>query len=288
MLPSCDVCVVGSGPIALFIAWSLEKSLQTYIPIYSDRLFLSGTNTYTIITDHQTTKFRPRLLPFRDLINTPMCLIVVCSLPKESFSISRKLRQSHATTRILLLCSYAVELSQEAYTSDELLIHAWPLISVEQYSQVLVATNPIDLEITQKNHTFDLETVSVLSHFFPSSQLTIVEPKRFLARTFLTYSIYSFMLRCRDVQDLFDRSLLEGHCKHINSHHFSGSLLKVSDFPGFVDELPFDKQLFDLSLSLFMALSLSPTATFNVLHLFSNKSKLLRFIENSCFSSSGA
>ena len=288
MLPSNDVCVVGSGPIALFIAWSLEKSLKTSIPIYSDRLFLSGTKTYTIITDHRTIEFRPRLLPFHDLIHSPMSLIVVCSLPKESFSISRNLRHSHDTTRILLLCSYTIELSHAAYASDELLIHAWPLISVEQYSRVLVATNPIDLEITKKSHALDIESVSVFSHLFPSSQLTVVDPKRFLARSLLTYSIYSFMLRCRDVQDLFDRSLLEGHCKHINSHHLSGSLLKVSDFPGFVDDLPFDKQLFDLSLSLFMALSLSPTATFNVLHLFSNKSKLLRFIENSCFSSSGA
>ena len=102
------ICVVGSGPVSVFICWSLKYNTNNTVEIVSDRLLLC-INQYNIYVDNTylPNPFTPTVLPSSSLAKPCHDLYIICCTPARSLEIADSLQLHDSQLQVLIVSSYS-------------------------------------------------------------------------------------------------------------------------------------------------------------------------------------
>ena len=273
-----NICVVGSGPIALFTCWSLRQ-FNNHVSIVSDRLYLSTNKIRVFLNDkYLPGHFSFAVSPTSDLFVELSDLYILCGTPSRSLAIADQLQSSNPQSKVLILSTYSQTIfdSLSQYSSSR--FFAWPLVSVEFDGSSIFATNLLQL-LFFRIHDDPHVSTFVDDIFKPYISVSFTSSsKSFIARSILTFALYSFLY------DLGANSLELSSlsmCRYCTPLVLKLSALNnviVTDYPGFSAFLPFEDQLNQLFSELLPSCMSSPASKHNLFFLLSNKTKLKRFM----------
>lgn len=272
------VSVVGSGPVSLFICWSL---IRTNIPaeIISDRL-LFNSNQYKLYIDNTYLPdyFTPKVIPSSQILKTNSNLYVLCSSPARSLEVAYFLHKHNSLSNVLIASSFNTTILDYLRQYPLRSLYAWPLVSVEYDSQCLCSTNFLELSFYHSNLQSSALTVASKIFNISTSMNLVANPKIFQARSILTFALYSFMLNSDSLSELQNCSNITNYCIPLVEDLSTKHGLTVEDYPGFSKSLPLDCQLNNLFSQIIQSCMESPASKHNLCFLFFNKSKLNRYL----------
>ena len=145
--------VVGSGPIALFICWSISCIDNNIVDIISDRLVSSPHNYHVFVDNNYLSKnFVPNILPSSELLNGSIDLYIICDSPSKSIKIADKIQNYYSDFKVLIVSSYLSDMFGSQSNPRLHRYYAWPLVSVESNNNMcIVSTNLLKLSMYQHN-----------------------------------------------------------------------------------------------------------------------------------------
>lgn len=271
--------IVGSGPIALFLCWSLTQIENNSVVIVSDRL-VSTSHSYQIYIDNAYLPklFSPNSIPSSDLLHGYSDLYIVCDSPTKSTMISDKLQSYHPDSQVLIVSSYTSDMGHSNVYFDRNRFYAWPLVSVETANGCIVSTNFLQLSLYDRN--IDTRILMNLTNIFnlPNCINIGSNSNTFMARSVLTFALYSFMIRCESINDFQDSSIITDLCTPLVLEIADKLGLVTADFPDFDPTFAFVDQLNLLFTQLTKSSLHSPASMHNLVYLLSKKEKLSRYI----------
>ena len=273
------ICVVGSGPVSLFIGWSLMHNTNNIVEIVSDRLLLCS-NKYQLYIDNTylASSFTPIVLPSSSLANPHHDLYILCCTPPRSLEIADSLQLQDSDLPVLIVSSYSAAIFESLSNHPSRRFYAWPLVSVEFDDLCITSTNFLHLSLYQQNLNSNIINLLSNTCIAPNSFSFTSNPKIFQARSLLTFALYSFMLDIESFSSLEDCPSFTKDCTSIVLSIASKSDLSVDDFPGFSPSESLISQLNNLFSQLIQSCFASPASRHNLNYLFSNKDKLIRYI----------
>ena len=276
-----QIVIIGSGSVSLYASWYLEQSSGIKVPIFSDRLVAKKIDRYRVCTNSIVYKFYPELHSMQHLGLRPDTLYVICETPIKSAETVCHLRAINPQSYILILSSYNPLFFSSKIRDDPRTLYAWPLISVETYSDFVSASNRLVIELTQS--TVSKGFVDLLRSNQLIRSLKQFEEKHFISRTVLTYAIYSYMDKSNSIHSLFDQEKFALYCTNKTIQLANKLDLKCSNFPDLPSTGNLGTRLYHLFKLLPGSLARHQTSIFNALHLYSNKIKVRRFLSQCCF-----
>ena len=276
-----NIRVIGSGPIALFTCWSLSHS-NNKVDIVSDRL-LDSINEYRIFIDDSYLHglFTADVSPSLALSEGQFDLYIVCATPSCSLAIADRLQSSNPQSKVLILCTYSSTIFDSLAHYRFTRFYAWPLVSVESENGTIYSTNFLHLLLYRQN--FDPSSFAFLDNIFKSSITVSLtnSTKVFLARSILTFSLYSFLLKVGSSHSAeLNSSSLCNYCTPLVLQISAKNSIFAEDFPGFSSSVSLEKQLNSLFLELIPSSMASPASKHNLYYLLSNRTKLNRYMSD--------
>ena len=272
--------VVGSGPIALFTCWCLSNN-NNHVDIVSDRLV--GTNhEYRIFLDssYLPGAFTPNVLPTSALLEGQYDLFVVCATPSRSLAIADELQSSNPESIVLILSTYSSTIFDSLVPFRNTRFYAWPLVSVEAQNRSIYSTNLLHLLLYQD--FLDDEKLAIFTNILkPTINLSLTSStKVFLARSVLTFALYSFLFDLGTHLVALNPTSLCNYCTPLVLQISAKKSISAADFPGFSPSLSLEIQLNRLFSEVIPSSMASPASRHNLLYLRSNRTKLKRYMSD--------
>ena len=272
--------VVGSGPIALFTCWCLSNN-NNHVDIVSDRL-VGPNHEYRIFLDSSYLPggFTPNVLPSSALLDGKYDLFVVCATPSRSLAIADELQSSNSESIVLILSTYSSTIFDSLVPFRNTRFYAWPLVSVEAQNRSIYSTNLLHLLLYQDY--LDDEKLAIFTNILkPTINLSLTSStKVFLARSVLTFALYSFLFDLGTHPFALNPSSLCNYCTPLVLQISAKKSISAADFPGFSPSLSLEIQLNRLFSELIPSSMASPASRHNLLYLRSNRTKLKRYMSD--------
>lgn len=278
MVPSAEVCVIGSGSLALFTGWTLEQKLGQKIPIYTNReAQIRGISRVCI--GLSAYPYKPLCCSVSDLLATRMKLYVICCGPMQSVRIALRIRLLHPASFIIILGSFSFFKDFMLLAKDRLTLYAYPLVSVERSASLVSATNHLSVSIYAGS--LGSSIWDIVSHFCGPRDISIANESEVAARAILTYSLYSYMLYSGSLDHVFVRKKLVDSCSSTAYGLATVFKIGVNSFASSGPGCSLEDVLVDVFESFASNLFASNSHAFNFIHLLANRNKLSRFMEGS-------
>ena len=278
MIVATDVCVIGSGSVALLSSWTLEQKLGKKIPIFTTRAH-EINRISRICIDLSAYAYKALCYSVSSLPSASMELYIVCCGPLQSVQMAMRIRSFNPQAIIVILSSFSFLKDFMILYADKLTLYAYPIVSVEHSGSLVSATNHLSFALYAS--TLDSSLWSIISHFFGPLDFSTCNESKLAANTILTYSLYSFMYGCVSLGSVLIRRNLVISCTDSAYRLARKFGIGVDSFATSSQCRTLEDTLLNVFENYVSTLFLSNSHTFNFIHLLANRSKLKRFMQGS-------
>lgn len=274
------ICVIGSGSVALFVAWTLEQNKFNRVSIISDRLYQSQRRYKVFIKNtFQSAIYSPSIKSSAELVANVSNVYIVCDSPQKSIEIVSLIEKERPDSKILIISSFSPILGEYSTRIYQNIVYAWPLLSVEIDNNIITSTGFLELELLwRKSETLELR---VFYSLFKDRISLNSNENNFAVRTLLTCALYLYILNCTSLLEIKNKTMIVQFCKPwimevAKIHEFT-----TIDFPGFDNHTILEHQLNYVLSNLIEEIFSNPSSRSNLLYLYNNKEKLYRYLLSS-------
>lgn len=189
-----NILVVGSGPIGLLTAWTISKSTNTSVEIYTESKGMSSN--YSVAIDNKLCERESWIPQFVNMPNKRhgYNMIFICKplTIANAFLLKNVELWEYNRCQIIVLASFAAGIERTKYY--KYVYFAWPNVSVEIDRNKINATTALELHILTNKGETKAERMGENLNRFGIKTIYVENPQYFYIIAMITYASYTALI----------------------------------------------------------------------------------------------
>ena len=189
-----NILVVGAGPIGLLTAWTISKSKNTSVEIYTESKEISSH--YSVAINNKLCErdsWIPQFIDMPSKLNR-YNMIFICKpfTIVDKYLLKNVELGEYNRCQIIVLASFAAGIKTTKYYKH--VYFAWPNVSVEIDKNKINATTALELHILTNKGKTKTERMGENLNRFGIKTIYIANPQYFYIIAMITYASYTALI----------------------------------------------------------------------------------------------